>query len=82
MEQTLVAEAKDAPREADLALDRLAGGAWAIDEALHDAGHVLTVAAAVTLIALAVLGPIALIAILAWLSHRAWVRRERRRVLS
>jgi Domain of unknown function (DUF4349) len=58
------------------------GGAWGIDDALHDAGHVLTVAAAVTLIALAVLGPIALIAFLAWLTHRAWVRRERRRVLS
>jgi hypothetical protein len=57
------------------------GGAWGIDDALHDAGHVLTVAAAVTLIALAVLGPIALIALLAWLTHRAWVRRERRRVL-
>lgn len=58
------------------------GGAWGIDDALHDAGHVLTVAAAVTLIALAVLGPIALIGLLAWLTHRAWVRRERRRVLS
>jgi hypothetical protein len=57
------------------------GGAWGIDDALHDAGHVLTVAAAVTLIALAVLGPIALIALLAWLIHRAWLRRERRRVL-
>jgi hypothetical protein len=58
------------------------GGAWGIDDALHDAGHVLTVAAAVTLIALAILGPIGLIALLAWLTHRAWVRRERRRVLS
>jgi uncharacterized protein DUF4349 len=57
-------------------------GAWSIDDALHDAGHVLTVAAAVILIALAVLGPIALIALFAWLTHRAWVRRERRRVLS
>lgn len=57
------------------------GGAWGIDDALHDAGHVLTVATAVTLVALAVLGPIALIAFLAWLTHRAWVRRERRRVL-
>lgn len=57
------------------------GGAWGIDNALHDAGHVLTVAAAVILVALAVLGPIALIALLAWLTHRAWVRRERRRVL-
>jgi Flp pilus assembly protein TadB len=58
------------------------GGAWGIDDAFHDAGHVLTVVAAVTLIVLAILGPIALIALLAWLSHRAWVRRERRRVLS
>ena len=57
-------------------------GAWGIDDAFHDAGHILTVAAAVTLIALAVLGPIALIALLAWLTHRAWVRRERRRILS
>jgi len=57
------------------------GGAWGIDDALHDAGHVLTVAVAVTLIALAILGPIALIALLTWLTHRAWVRRERRRVL-
>jgi hypothetical protein len=58
------------------------GGAWGIGDALDDAGHILTIAAAVTLVALAVLGPIALIALLAWLTHRAWVRRERRRVLS
>lgn len=58
------------------------GGGWGIGDALHDAGHVLTVTAAVLLIALAVLSPIALIALLAWLTHRAWVRRERRRVLS
>jgi hypothetical protein len=58
------------------------GGTWGVGDALHDAGHVLTVAAAVTLIALAILGPIALIALLAWLTHRTWVRRERRRVLS
>jgi Domain of unknown function (DUF4349) len=61
--------------------DSSTGGPWGIDDALHDAGQVLTVAAAVTLIALAILGPIALIALLAWLTHRAWVRRERRRVL-
>lgn len=58
------------------------GGAWGIDDALHDAGHILTVAAAVTLIAVAVLAPIALIVLLAWFAHRAWVRRERRRVFS
>lgn len=58
------------------------GGAWGIDDALGDAGHILAVAAAVAVVALAILGPIALIALLAWLTHRAWVRRERRRVLS
>jgi hypothetical protein len=57
------------------------GGSWGIADAFHDAGQVLTVAAAVTLVALAVLGPVALIALLAWLTQRAWVRRERRRVL-
>jgi Domain of unknown function (DUF4349) len=62
--------------------DSSTGGPWGIDEALRDAGQVLTVAAAVTLVALAILGPIALIALLAWLTHRAWVRRGRRRVLS
>ncbi|HXR60931.1 MAG TPA: DUF4349 domain-containing protein [Solirubrobacterales bacterium] len=58
------------------------GGAWGIDDALGDAGHVLAIAAAVAVVALAILGPIALVALLAWLTHRAWVRRERRRVLS
>lgn len=58
------------------------GGTWGIDDALGDAGQILAVAAAVTVVGLAVLGPIALIALLAWLTHRAWVRRERRRVLS
>lgn len=58
------------------------GGAWGITDALGDAGQILAVAAAVTVVALAILGPIALIAFLAWLAHRAWVRRERRRVLS
>jgi hypothetical protein len=58
------------------------GGAWGIGDALDDAGHILAVAVAVTVVALAILGPIALIALLAWLTHRAWVRRKRRRVLS
>ncbi|HEV2728129.1 MAG TPA: DUF4349 domain-containing protein [Solirubrobacterales bacterium] len=58
------------------------GGAWGVDDALGDAGKILAVAAAVAVVALAILGPIALIALLAWLTHRAWVRRERRRVLS
>jgi Domain of unknown function (DUF4349) len=58
------------------------GGAWGIGDAIDDAGQILAVAAAVAVIALAILGPIALIALLAWLAHRAWLRRERRRVLS
>ncbi|HEX5983981.1 MAG TPA: DUF4349 domain-containing protein [Solirubrobacterales bacterium] len=58
------------------------GSAWGVPQALDDAGKVLAVAAAVAVVALAILGPIALIALLAWLAHRAWVRRERRRVLS
>lgn len=58
------------------------GGAWGVDDALGDAGQILAVAAAVTVVGLAILGPVALIALLAWLTHRAWVRRERRRVLS
>jgi uncharacterized protein DUF4349 len=58
------------------------GGAWGVDDALHDAGHVLTIVAAVTLIALAILGPLAVLALLAWLIRRAWVRRARRRVLN
>lgn len=58
------------------------GGTWGVGDALDDAGQILAVAAAVSVVALAILGPIALIALLAWLAHRAWVRRERRRVLS
>ena len=57
-------------------------GSWGVSDALDDAGQILAVAVAVTVVALAILGPIALIALLAWLAHRAWVRRERRRVLS
>jgi len=57
-------------------------GGWGIGDAFDDAGQILAVALAVTIVALAVLGPIALVALLAWLAHRAWVRRERRRVLS
>jgi Domain of unknown function (DUF4349) len=64
------------------ASENSSGGAWGIDDALDDAGKILAVAAAVAVVSLAILGPIALVALLAWLAHRAWVRRERRRVLS
>jgi hypothetical protein len=67
--------------ETGAAEDSSGGGAWGIDDALGDAGQILAGAAAVTVVVLAILGPIALIALLAWLTHRAWVRRERRRVL-
>jgi Domain of unknown function (DUF4349) len=62
--------------------DSSGGGTWGIGDALDDAGHILAVAVAAAVVALAILGPIALIALLAWLAHRAWLRRERRRVLS
>lgn len=57
------------------------GGTWGIGDAFDDAGHILGIAAGVTLIGLAVLGPLALIALLAWLAHRAWMRAQRRRAL-
>lgn len=58
------------------------GGAWGIGDALEDAGDVLGVIAAVTLLALAVLGPIALIALLIWFVRRTYLRRARRTALS
>jgi hypothetical protein len=57
------------------------GGAWGIGDAFGDAGHILGIAAGVTLIGLAVLAPIALLCLLAWLAHRAWVRSQRKRAL-
>lgn len=57
-------------------------GNWGVGDALGDAGHILAIAAAVTIVGLAILGPIALVALLAWLAHAAWVRRGRRRALA
>ncbi len=57
------------------------GGTWGFDNAVHDAGRILAVAAAVTLVGLAILAPIALIAFLAWLAHRLWLRTRRERAL-
>jgi uncharacterized protein DUF4349 len=56
-------------------------GSWGIGDALADAGQILEVAAGVTLIGLAILSPIALLCLLAWLSRRAAVRRGRERAL-
>ena len=48
---------------------------------LHDAGHVLAVAAAVALVALAVLVPLGLAALVLDALHRAWLRRRREAAL-
>jgi hypothetical protein len=56
-------------------------GNWGVGDALHDAGHILTIAAGVVLIGLAVLAPIALIAMLFWAGNRFRVRRLRERTL-
>ena len=57
-------------------------GSWGVGDAFQDAGRILAVVAAGLVITLAILGPLALISLLAWLIRRALVRRERRRVLS
>lgn len=54
---------------------------WGVGDALHDAGHILTVAAGVVLIGLAILAPIALIALLIWTANRFRLRRLRERAL-
>jgi Domain of unknown function (DUF4349) len=56
-------------------------GGWSVGDALHEAGHILTVAAGVLLIALAILAPIALILLLIWLLNRFRIRRLRERAL-
>jgi hypothetical protein len=56
-------------------------GDWSVGDALHDAGHILTVAAGVLLIGLAILAPIALIALLFWSLNRFRMRRLRERAL-
>jgi hypothetical protein len=56
-------------------------GGWGPGDALGSAGHILGIAAGVAIVGLAVLGPILLIALLAWLAQRAWIRRSRDRAL-
>jgi len=56
-------------------------GSWGVGDALHDAGHILTIAAGVALIGLAILGPIALIALAFWLANRLRLRHLRERTL-
>lgn len=57
------------------------GGTWGIDDAFGDAGHILGIAAGVTLVGLAVIAPLALFCLLSLLTHRAWVRAQRKRAL-
>ena len=56
-------------------------GAWTPGDAFDDALRVLEVAAGVAVIAAAVLLPLSLIWLLAWLGHRGVVRRRRERAL-
>ncbi len=56
-------------------------GGWGVGDALHSAGHILTIAAGVVVIGLAVLAPFALIALLIWAVNRVRVRRLRERTL-
>ncbi len=57
-------------------------GGWGIADALGDAGHILAIAAGVSIIGLAIVGPLALIALLAWLANRARIKRARQRTLA
>jgi Domain of unknown function (DUF4349) len=56
-------------------------GGWTFDDAIHDAGRVLAVTAGVLLVTAAVLGPLALLAVLAWAASRALLRWRRERSL-
>jgi hypothetical protein len=56
-------------------------GDWGVGDALRSAAHILTIAAGVVLIGLAVLAPFALIALLFWAGNRFRVRRLRERTL-
>jgi hypothetical protein len=57
------------------------GGAWGFGDAFHDSGHILGIAAGVTLVGLAVIAPLALLLLLAWLAQRLWLRSRRERAL-
>jgi Domain of unknown function (DUF4349) len=57
------------------------GGAWTPGDAFDDAVRVLEVIAGVLVIVAAILGPIALLALLAWGGHRGLRRRRRERAL-
>lgn len=56
-------------------------GAWGVSDGLDDAGRILAIAAGVTIIGLAILAPLTLIALLAWFVHHAWIRSRREQAL-
>jgi hypothetical protein len=56
-------------------------GRWGVADALDDAARILAIAAGVTVIGLAVLAPLALLAAVAWLATRVLARRRRERAL-
>jgi uncharacterized protein DUF4349 len=56
-------------------------GGWSAGDALGDALDVLAIAAGVAVIGLSIALPLALICLLGWLAHRAWLRRARTRAL-
>ena len=68
--------------DADRALaDGGDGGGWGLGDAVDDAGKVLAVTAGVLLVSAAVLGPLAILAVLIWLAVRALTRLRRERAL-
>jgi hypothetical protein len=58
------------------------GGAWGIGDGLHSAGRILAIAAGVAVVGLAIIAPLALICLLAWLLRRTWIRTRREQALS
>ncbi|MFL5871269.1 MAG: DUF4349 domain-containing protein, partial [Solirubrobacterales bacterium] len=66
---------------ADSSIGTGGGGGWGIDDAVNDAGDVLTVMAGVGLISVAVLLPLALIGAAAYALYGLTVRRQRERAL-
>jgi hypothetical protein len=60
---------------------RSGSGLWGIDDAFGDAGHILSTAAGVAVIGLALVAPLAVVVLLAWLANRAWLRHRRERAL-
>ena len=60
----------------------MAARLWGVGDGVDGAARILAVAGGVAVIALAILAPLGLLALLYWLGHRAWVRRSRRTALS